>query len=303
MGGRIGLALAVILTGVSAYLVQYIAWQAASGQPWGDELRDDFVFVRVLPIVLALGVAYGLIGGWSSPRRASARRADGAIRRFSGTTVALHAMLVLGFLLALPTGVWQYLGGILDVPGPLPVYLYYRVHYIGAAVILVAVTAFVTYWWMTGDRSLLVARGDWSRHLRGLALEIPPRLGTRLARLLKLDLRQPAGSSGAFSFYEKAWSFPTWGFGIALITITGLVKVLRYAVPIPGPILFVDSTLHVTAMVILVVRTLDHLRYTLGRWPLMIAITTGWLPPRRGAASSPVADAASAEGTASGARS
>ena len=30
--------------------------------------------------------------------------------------------------------------------------------------------------------------------------------------------------------------------------------------------------------------TLDHLRYTLERWPLVVAITTGWLPPRTGEA-------------------
>ena len=109
-------------------------------------------------------------------------------------------------------------------------------------------------------------------------------LGTRLAKLLKLDQRQPAGSSGAFSFYEKVWSFPTWGFGIGLITVTGIVKLLRYAFPIPGEILWADSTLHVAAMVILIIRTADHLRYTLGRWPLVVAITTGWLPNRVGQA-------------------
>ncbi len=259
--------------------------------------------MRALPIVLGLGVAYGLVGGWARSTGRPARRGDGAIRRFSGTTIALHALLAVGFLLALPTGLWQYLGGILDAPGPLPVYLYYRIHYVGAAIILVAVTGFVTYWWMTGDRSLLIPRGDWGRHLRGFALEIPRPLGTRLARILKLDLRRPAGSSGAFTFYEKVFSFPTWGFAIGLITITGLVKLLRYAVPIPGTIIFVDSTLHVTAMVILVIRTLDHLRYTLGRWPLVVAIATGWLPPRRGHAAGAAADVAEAERSATGAGS
>ncbi len=302
MNGRLGLVLAVVATGVSAFLVYNVASQAGAAQPWSEELSDDFAFVRALPMVLGLGIFYGLIGGWvRSPARV-AGRPDGAVRRFSGTTVALHAILVLGFVLALPTGVWQYMGGILDVPGPLPVYLYYRLHYIGASVILVAVAAFVTYWWMTGERSLLIPRKDWARHLRGFALEIPRPLGTRLAGLLKLDLRQPAGSPGAFTFYEKVFSFPTWGFSIGLITVTGLVKVLRYAVPIPGPVLYVDSTLHVTAMVILVVRTLDHLRYTFGRWPFMVAITTGWLPPRRSRVET-AADAVPAQGSTTGAGS
>ena len=293
MNRWIALAIAVIGTAATALPLQLIVSQAGELQPWTNELGDDFIFVRALPVVLGLGVLYGLLGGLTRSTR-GARRADGAIRRFSGTTIALHALIAVGFLLALPTGVWQYIGGIIDVPGPLPVYLYYRIHYVGAAIILVAVAGFLTYWWMSGDRSLLIARGDWARHLRGFALEIPRPLGTRLARLLRLDLRQPAGASGPFTFFEKAWSFPTWTFGIGLITMTGIVKLLRYVVPIPGPVLWADSTLHVAAMVILVIRTLDHLRYELAHWPFMVAIVTGWLPPRRGRPDAAPADAVTA---------
>ncbi len=262
-----GVVLVLAGTAATAFVVMTIAGQAGSIQPWSNELGDDFIFVRALPAIIGLGVLYG-----------------GPIRRFSTTTILLHALLALGFLIALPTGVWQYIGGIIDVQGPLPVYLYYRIHYIGASIVLVSVFAFVTYWWMTGDRSLLFPLSDLARHLRGFAQELPPMLGTRVAKLLRVDLRQPAGSSGAFSFYEKVWSFPTFGFGIGLITVTGIVKLLRYAYPIPGEIVWADSTLHVAAMVILIIRTVDHLRYTLARWPLVVAITTGWLPNRVGPA-------------------
>jgi hypothetical protein len=282
VSGILRLLIALAGTIAAAVLVMNVVAQAGTIQPWSNELSDNFIFVRSLPAILGLGVLYGILGGWVRSARPAARRADGAVRRFSTTTVLLHALLALGILLALPTGVWQYIGGIIDAQGPLPVYLYYRIHYIGASVVLVSVFAFVTYWWMTGDRSLLFPLSDLGRHLRGFAQELPPMLGTRLAQLLRLDLRQPAGSPGAFSFYEKVFSFPTFGFAIGLITITGLVKLLRYAIPIPGTIIFVDSTLHVTAMVILIIRTVDHLRYTLARWPLVVAITTGWLPNRVG---------------------
>jgi hypothetical protein len=280
--GALGLLIVLAGTVGTGLVVMTIAGQAGTIQPWSDELSDDFVFVRALPAIIGLGVLYGIVGGWSSASVPAARRADGAIRRFSTTTILLHALLALGLLIALPTGVWQYLGGILDLQGPLPVYFYYRVHYVGAGIVLVSVFAFLTYWWMTGDRSLLFPLSDLGRQLRGFAQELPPTLGARLARVLRLDLQRPAGSSGTFSFYEKVWSFPTWGFGLGLITVTGIVKLLRYAVPIPGEILWADSTLHVTAMVILIIRTADHLRYTLARWPLVVAMTTGWLPDRVG---------------------
>lgn len=280
MRGLLGILIALAATAVTGVLVLNIIGQSGIAQPWDSELNDDFIFVRALPAILGLGVAYGLIGGWISSR-STARRADGAVRRFSGTTVLLHALITIGFLLALPTGLWQYMGGILDVEGPLPVFMYYRIHYVGAAIILASVAAFITYWWMTGDRSLVVPRRDWARYLRGFALELPPMLRARLASLLRIDLKQPAGSSGAFTFYEKTFMFPGWSVAIALITVTGLVKLLRYALPIPGTLVFVVSTLHVTAMVMLILLTLDHLRYYLARWPLMVAIFTGWLPPRR----------------------
>jgi cytochrome b subunit of formate dehydrogenase len=301
MRGLAGLLIALAATAATGLLVLNIVGQAGTSQPWSHELSDDFVFVRALPVLLGLGIVYGFVGGWLYPARPTARRPDGAVRRFSPATVLLHALITVGFLLALPTGVWQYLGGILDVAGPLPVYLYYRIHYIGAALIVAAVVAFLTYWWMTGDRTLLVARRDWARHLRGFAQELPPALGGRLAGLLKLDLRQPAGSSGPFTFYEKVFVFPSWGFAIALITVTGLVKLLRYAVPVPGPVVFVVSTLHVTAMVLLVILTLDHLRYTFARWPLMVAMATGWMPQRRTATPSARPErASSAAGSAGG---
>ena len=281
MRAVIGLLAALVATAATGGLALQFAAQAGSLQPWSNELSDNFVFARTLPAIIGLGVVYGFIGGWLYPSRGPLRRADGSVRRFSPATVLLHALITVGFLIALPTGLWQYLGGIIDEKGPLPVYLYYRIHYVGASIVLVSVFAFVTYWWMTGDRSLMVPLTDLRRHLRGLALELPPTIGTRLASILKVDLMQPAGSPGTFTFYEK-WEFSAWGIGIGLITVTGIVKLLRYVVPIPGDILWLDSTLHVAAMVLLVILTLDHLRYTLARWPLVVAITTGWLPPRRG---------------------
>ena len=52
---------------------------------------------------------------------------------------------------------------------------------------------------------------------------------------------------------------------IALITVTGIVKALRYLYPIPGPVLFWASTLHVAAMVLIGLKVLDQLRIVLER--------------------------------------
>jgi len=267
----VGLVLTVL--GVMAVL-----GQAGSGtQPWGTELADNFVFVKALPFVLGVGVVMGLVMARTHGPKV---RSDGAIRRWSPGTVFGHAVLTVGFVLALPTGMWQYLGGILDVNLPIPLYLFYRVHYIGAAVVLFAVAAFVSYLWMTGDRSLLVPRGQWARHLLGLAYELPQPIRARYAKLLRVDLTQPRPPVGQFTFYERVVEFPSWSIVLALITITGLIKAGRYLVPVPGFVLWLASTLHVAAMVLIVIKLLDHFRYVFPRWPLMSSIATTWVSER-----------------------
>lgn len=290
-------AIALIATGVAA---SALLGQAGGGaQPWSGELSDDLILAKAVPFALGLGVAAGIL---RSRVRRDERRSDGAVRRFAPWTVGMHWIMSLGFLLALPTGVWQYLGGILDVPFPLPIplYLFYRVHYIGALVILFAVAAFATAWWAAGERSLLVPRGAWSAHLRGLAYELGRPAGPVLARYLRIDLRPRPPERGPFSFYETVVSFPTWAFVIVLITVTGLVKALRYVYPVPGPILYWSSTLHVAAMVMILIKTLDHLRYTLARWPTMVAMTTGWLPRPAMSRATPVVASPAASPAASG---
>lgn len=277
------LLLVLVGLGIAVAGTVAILGQASTGvQPWSNELADNFIFTKTMPFALGLGVAFGLLGGSGGGRR-SATRADGSVRRFSRTSIFLHWLITLGFVLALPTGIWQYLGGIIDVTAPLPLYLIYRVHYIGAIIILFCLAAFVSYSWMSRDRSLLVPRGQWGPHLRGLMEELPKSISQRVAGLLRINMREPAPQPGRFSFYEKVVSFPSWTFALTLITVTGLIKAVRFLVEIPGLVLFLSSTLHVAAMVLLVLKVLDHLRYTIARWPLMTAITTGWLPPRRGA--------------------
>lgn len=260
---------------LTAFGVVSALGQAGSGaQPWSVELSDNFVFIKVMPFVLGLGVVVGMLMARTYGPKV---RADGAIRRWSPGTVFGHAVLTIGFLLAIPTGMWQYLGGILDVTLPFPIYLSYRVHYVGAAIVLFAVGAFMSYLWMTGDRSLLIPRGQWGRHLLGLAYELPPRIRGPYAKLLRVDLSKPRPPTGQYTFYERVVEFPSWSILLALITITGLIKAARYVLPVPGLVVFVTSTLHVTAMVGIVIKLLDHLRYTFPRWPLMTSMATTWV--------------------------
>jgi hypothetical protein len=246
--------LAIALIGAVA-----IVGQATSGaQPWSPELRDNVMLAQSIPLALGLGVAIGAL-----PR--------------IGRRVALWTFGA-GLLLAIPTGVYEYLGGILDVHPPFDLYLVYRVHYVGAALVLLAVAALLTDVWMTGDRSFLVPRGQWRAYLRGAADELPRQIVRPLAGPLGVDLRQPPPPRGRYTFYETVISFPWWGIAIALITVTGLIKALRYVYPVPGPVLFWASTLHVAAMVLIGLKVLDQLRiaFLRDRGPVLAVLGLLW---------------------------
>ena len=235
---------AIATAAIVAAFVANLAQSASGAQPWDSELGDNFIFARSVPFTIALGVTVGLLRVRT--------RADW----FMGA----------GLLIALPTGMWQYLGGILDVEAPFPLFWVYRVHYIGATLVLFATTALALNWWLAGDRSMLVPNGQWLRHLRGLAHELPAPLGTALASTIGLDMKRPRPEAGAYSFYDKVVTYPSWTVAIVLITVTGILKAVRYVWPIPGPILFLASTLHVVAMVIITIKVLDQLRIELARW-------------------------------------
>jgi hypothetical protein len=191
----------------------------------------------------------------------------------------MHWLATAGLLLGLATGAWQYLKGILDVESPVFMPYVYRLHYIGAALLLLAMSTMVTYWLVANVGGLLPPRGQRIRHLRGLAHELPRPLGGTLAVLLGLNMRRQPPPTEQFTYYETTVSFPTWIVLLGLVSITGLLKAMRYVYPIPGDLLWWCSTLHVASMVLLAAKVLDHLRYVLApsRWPLLTAMTNGWM--------------------------
>jgi cytochrome b subunit of formate dehydrogenase len=276
---------ALLGVGVVASAVGFaaIAGQALSGvQPWGATLSDNMVFARSIPFTLGLGVVVGAVWGMAPSAPGVAVRADGAVRRFSPGTIALHWIAALGFVLALVTGAWQFLKGILDVDSPVFMPFVYRVHYIGATLLLFAVSCGVTCWWIRDAHSLLVPRGQWIRHLRGLANELPRPLGGLLAGFLGLEMKRTPPPVEQFTYYEKVVSFPAWAIFLTLVIVTGLLKAMRYVYPIPGEVLWWASALHVGALVLLAARLLDHVRYVLAplRWPLLMAMVSGWVSER-----------------------
>jgi hypothetical protein len=253
----------------------------ASGiQPWGQTLGDNFLLARSLPFIAGFGVVVGLFR--AGVMRVGTERKGDAVRRFAPSTLWLHWGGTLAVLVGLATGSWQYLKGLLDVSSPVPMPLVYRLHYIAATVLVFVLAVAITDWSVRREDALGVPKGQWIRALRGLARELPRPLGASVGYVLGLDLRRAPPPADQFTYYERVVSFPTWVIALGLITLTGILKAMRYIYPIPGDVLYWVSALHVSAMVLLAIKVLDHLRYVLApsRWPLMMAMLTGWISAR-----------------------
>jgi cytochrome b subunit of formate dehydrogenase len=271
----------LVVAGLAALVaIVLIGGQVFSGaQPWGMLLTDNFVLARSIPFSLGLGVAFGAFRALGRGSSGTQRRGD-ELRRFAPGTVAMHWLTAVAVLVGLATGVWQYLAGLLVMTTRVDMPLVYRVHYLAATVLLFAVAHFLTYWLMSdARRPLLVPKGQWSRHLRGMAHELPRPIGATVAAVLGLDRRRQPAPVGEFTYYQKTVSFPIWGVVLLLVVVTGVLKAMRYVYPIPGDLLWWVSAIHVGAMVALMVKLLDHVRYVLApsRWPLVVASVTGWI--------------------------
>jgi hypothetical protein len=271
----------ILLAGVALFAVgiglSYGEWLSGI-QPWGQLLTDNFLFARSLPFTIGLGIAVGFwrASGWHW----GPEQKGNAIRRFAPSTVWLHALAGIALVALIATGGWQYLKGLLGSDSPIYMGTVYRIHYIAASLLIFVSVAFVTDWLLRNERGLTLGKGQFIRGMRGLAHELPKPLGTIIGYTLGLNLKRTPPPTEQFTYYERAISFPLWELSVGLIILTGVIKAMRYAYPIPGDVLYWVSAVHVGAGVLLGLKLLDHLRYVLApsRWPLMASIATGWIP-------------------------
>ncbi len=260
-----------------------------SGFPPETDLYNDAVLLaRVLPLVLAAGIGFGIWQARRSLREPKSSPNSPTVIRHDFGTVISHWTNAIGFITGMATGLiilrW--------LPRPDAMRGVFALHYIGASLAVFGIATHLTQNAVTGGAGLLPRSFQDLRN--GLAeigeyvgfygpdgavfgLKLPKFIRDTFSETLAIFGLRPARKIGKFLPIEKVFSYSPWAIIIGVIVVTGLIKSFRYLYPISptfiAPVSFVHDVFAYLAVAMLVI----HLAAVLlvpRNWPLLKSMFT-----------------------------
>lgn len=249
--------------------------------PQNALFRTSHLFAQALLFIIGLGIFAGLYRVRTESEKRATGSSDGAVRRHSWSDVGLHWLNAVGFLIGLGTAAMllRWVDRVLDLQ------LIYVLHYVGAAFIAYAFFNVVTHSLVGGHTGLLPGLRDVPDAVGELVgylgvfgepgvfgIRFPRLISAPITRLLAIfGIRKPK-EVGKYLATEKVLSLPIWAILAGLILISGLVKTLRYAWPIPTEIVALATWVHDLTSIAIVVWLVAHVAPTTlipRNWPLL----------------------------------
>ncbi len=260
-----------------------------SGFPPETDLYNDAVLLaRILPLVAALGIGFGVWQARLSLRQPKSSPGSPTVIRHDFGTVVAHWTNAIGFMTGMVTGLiilrW--------LPRPDAMRGVFALHYVGASLAVFGIAAHLTQNSVTGGLGLIPRS---LRDLRNGLAEIGEYLGffgpdgavfgIRLPKFVRDTFGEtltifglkPTKKIGKFLPIEKVFSYTPWAIIIGVIIVTGLIKSFRYLYPISptfiAPVSLVHDIFAYAAVAMLVI----HLAAVLlvpRNWPLLISMFT-----------------------------
>lgn len=254
--------------------------------------NDAVLLARTLPFFIALGIAFGVWRGKASLRHPAYSPNSQFVTRHDLGTVITHWVNAGGFILGLITGaiVLRWL------QRPDEMRVIFLIHYIGAGLVVFAVSSHLAEHGVTGGRGLIprslkevreglgeIAEytGIFGPEGAAFGINLPKGLRQALAEIVVAFGIKPPKRLGKYLSAEKSFSYVPWSIIIGVIVITGLVKAFRYLYPIPAPFVAQMSFLHDLFTGIAVVMFAIHLSAVLlvpRNWTLLKSMFTTRVP-------------------------
>jgi cytochrome b subunit of formate dehydrogenase len=290
---RYALALFILFSWL--FLIGAAGAQPPSQDGWPPQstLFNDALFLaQVVPFIIALGIIVGIIQARAAARAGGDAIVEDVVRRHDTGTIIAHWMNAFGLILGFVTGaiVLGWASSALELR------MVFILHYVGAALALFAIFNHLTRHGVSGGTGLIPKRLSVIRDTVGELLEYTGLFGPEGAVLrlrLPKAIRQPIAryargllgyrphEHGKYLATEQTLSYPPWAILIGLITVTGLIKTLRYVYEIPSTVVATATTIHDLTAVAIGVMLVIHLLPLLlipANWPLLMSIFRSTVP-------------------------
>lgn len=256
--------------------------------PETDLFNDAVLLARIVPLVAALGIGFGVWQARRSLRQPkSAPNSPTVIRHDFGTVVA-HWTNAIGFITGIITGLiilrW--------LPRPDAMRGVFALHYVGASLAVFGIASHLTQNSVTGGMGLIprslqdlrngVAEigeylGFFGPDGAVFGIKLPKFIRDTFGETLVIFGLKPTKKIGKFLPIEKVLSYTPWSIIIGVIVVTGLIKSFRYLYPIPPTFIASVSLLHDIFAYAAVVMLVIHLAAVLlvpRNWPLLVSMFT-----------------------------
>lgn len=284
--------LLVVIVALVAMLL--VGRNAFGWQPVGVLFAEAGIYSRLLLFITGVSVILGLFQSWLRARAVSGRGRlpAGDIRRHTVDSIFVHWTNTVGFVACGYSGLvlLKWIGNTMSLPN------IYQLHYLGAALMLIALVSYVVHHQVTGDTGLLPRKGD----LRGALTELAEYLdvvgeGQRTALGLRLPsvIRRPLNAlakglglsevlqPGKYLPTEKALSFFPWAVLMALVVLSGMVKLAKYAFAVPSDLLRWSTLVHDAIVPLLIAAVVVHVLALIlvpANFALLRSMFTGKVP-------------------------
>jgi len=287
-----------ILVAISSALFGMIAVSVGTalaqvGTPGGfppqtDLYEDAVLLARTLPVLLALGIGFGIWIGKQSLREPKSTPGSATVIRHDWGAVIAHWTNGVGFMIGMATGMIV----LRQLPRPDEMRIIFSFHYIGAGLAVFGVASHLAQNAVTGGmglmpRSLKDVRDGISDLMEqagifgpsgaAFGINIPKMIRGTLAETAQaFGFKQPK-NLGKYLPAEKVFSYTPWAIIVTVIVVTGLIKSFRYLYPIPPTFIAQVTTLHDIFAYASIVMLIIHLVAVLlvpRHWPLVLSMFT-----------------------------
>ncbi|MDI6888069.1 MAG: cytochrome b/b6 domain-containing protein [Methanocellales archaeon] len=238
---------------------------------WNAEIQSlnaaKTLFARALPVIIVLGIIVGWVQGKKAKEKPMVSAiAKGKVQRHPVSALLEHWTHTVGCIVCVVTAALLLLGTRLGRVEVFATFLLtYKLHFIGAGIMVFACVEHAVHHHVAGHRAILPDMSNLSAEIEASIAEVKAIMGLG-----------KAPHAGKWLPIERL-EYPVWGLLVGLIILTGIVKTMRYALPVPGLLLHVTTKLHVIVAIVILLLLIVHIITAAlipPSWPLFKSMLT-----------------------------